>query len=330
MRTREYRLAERPAATPEHRHFELAERELPDPGEGEALVENVYLSVDPYMRGRMRAAASYAAPYEVGEPMYGGAVGRVLVSGDPALAEGDWVVHNGGWREHALAPAKAFTKIDADAAPPSAYLGVLGMPGLTAYVGVLDIAEAKEGDQALVSGAAGAVGSVAGQIARIHGCRVAGSAGSAEKVAYLEELGFDAAFNYRDGTLGGAIDHACPDGVDVCFENVGGDHLRAALPRMRTFGRVALCGMISQYNLTEPEPGPPLASMVPRRLTMRGFIVSDHAHRRDDFLRDMTGWVADGRVRYRETVLEGFERMPDAFLGLFSGENVGKMLVRVA
>jgi NADPH-dependent curcumin reductase CurA len=266
----------------------------------------------------------------VGAPLEGGAVGRVVASRSPDLAEGDHVRHMLGWRSHALADARAFSKVDAEVAPLQAYLGILGMPGMTAYVGLLDIGEAKEGETVFVSGAAGAVGSTVGQIARIMGCRVVGSAGSPEKVAYLlDELGFDAAFDYREMPVAEALDAHCPDGIDVYFENVGGDHLVAALPRMRTFGRIAVCGLISQYNLEQPEPGPPLWPMIRDRITMRGFLVRDHGHRSKDFHRDVVAWLADGRLRERETIVEGLERMPEAFIGLFRGENIGKMVVAV-
>ena len=330
MLTREIHLARRPSGMPAPEDFRLVSTELPEPGDGQVLVANTHLSVDPYMRGRMTAARSYIEGFAVGAPMEGGAVGRVIASRSPRLAEGDTVRHMLGWREHALADAGAFTRIDADAAPPSAYLGVLGMPGMTAYVGVLDIGEAKAGETFFVSGAAGAVGSTAGQIARTLGCRVVGSAGSAQKVAYLrDDLGFDAAFDYHEAPVAEALDQHCPDGIDVYFENVGGDHLAACLPRMRTFGRIAVCGLISQYNQTEEQPGPPLVGLIRQRVTMRGFIVGDHRDRARDFYRDMAAWLADGRVRQRETVVEGIERMPEAFMGLFTGDNIGKMIVAV-
>ena len=330
METTQVHLARRPTGMPQPSDFELVRVPVPEPAHGEVVVENAYLSVDPYMRGRMTTARSYIPPFEVGAPLEGGAVGRVVASRAEGLAVGDAVRHMLGWREHAWGPASAFRRIDADAAPLEAYLGVLGMPGMTAYVGLHDVAQAKEGEVVYVSGAAGAVGSTAGQIARVLGCRVVGSAGSPEKVAYLrDELGFDAAFDYHDGPVRERLKEQCPDGIDVVFENVGGESLAAALTRMRPFGRVAVCGLISSYNATAPEPGPPLWPLVRDRITLRGFLVGDFGHRTKDFYRDVSAWVADGRVRERRTVVEGIERMPDAFIGLFTGENIGKMLVAV-
>jgi NADPH-dependent curcumin reductase CurA len=309
----------------------LAEVEVPDPDRGELLVRNRWMSVDPYMRGRMRDARSYVTPFELGAPLEGGAVGEVVASGDERFAVGQTVRHQLGWREYALVPADQARAVDPDLAPPSAYLGVLGMPGLTAYVGLLDIAELRDGDVVFVSAAAGAVGSLAGQIARLHGSRVIGSAGSADKVSYLkDELGFDEAFNYRDGSAQELLGAAAPGGIDVYFDNVGGDQLEAAIGCLREFGRIALCGAVSMYNATSAPPGPrnlPLA--VGRRLTLRGFIVTDHAARYPDFIRDVSGWLREGQIRYRETVVEGIEHAPDAFIGLLRGENVGKMVVRI-
>ncbi|HVS64031.1 MAG TPA: NADP-dependent oxidoreductase [Thermoanaerobaculia bacterium] len=333
IRSREIRLAERPDGAPEARHFEVAEVEVPDPGEGEILVRNVFMSVDPYMRGRMREAKSYAAPFEVGEVMTGGSVGQVVASRHPGFAEGDHVVGMQGWREHYVSDGSGQRRVDPTlGAPLSAFLGVLGMPGMTAYVGLLDIGRPEEGETVLVSAAAGAVGSVVGQIAKIKGCRAVGSAGSDEKVAHLTgELGFDAAFNYKERDLREAIAETCPDGIDVYFENVGGRMLEAALAQMRPFGRIPVCGMISQYNATEPAPGPrTLISIIPNRLRMQGFIVSDHADRMADFQRDVAGWLAEGRILYDETIVDGIENAAEAFLGLFQGENTGKMLVRLS
>lgn len=328
MRTRQIQLTRRPTGMPTEEDFALVEVDLADPADGQVLVENLYLSVDPYMRGRMTDRKSYTPPFEVGAALEGGAIGRVVQSRSSDLAEGDVVRHMHGWRAHALDDARAFRTVDPDAAPLPAYLGILGMPGMTAYVGLLDIGQAKEGETVFVSGAAGAVGSTVGQIARIIGCRVVGSAGSPEKIAYLrDELGFDEAFDYRQTPVADALDALCPDGIDVYFENVGGDHLAAALPRMRTFGRIAVCGLISQYNLTEPEPGPPLWPLIRDRITMRGFLVRDHGDRAGDFFRDMSGWLASGQVRERETIVTGLDAMPSAFIGLFTGDNIGKMVV---
>jgi NADPH-dependent curcumin reductase CurA len=258
-------------------------------------------------------------------------VGRVVASDSGALQEGDWVESMQGWREHYTAKGDSLRKIDPALGPVSTALGVLGMPGLTAYAGIHEIGKAREGEIVLVSAAAGAVGSVAGQLALIAGCRVVGSAGSQEKVDYLtSELGFDAAFNYRDVDLSQALREHCPDRIDVCFENVGGDHLEAALGRMANFGRVALCGMISAYNLEEPPPGPRnIAALLVNRVTVRGFIVMDHYDILPRFAQEVAGHVKSGELRYRETVVEGIENMADAFIGLLSGENIGKMLVKV-
>ena len=329
--TREWHLARRPTGTPSADDFDLVEVELPDLDHGQVLVENLVMSVDPYMRGRMRAAKSYADPWEVGAPMRGGTVGRVVASRSDDLGEGTYVVHDLGWRGHAIADAGTVREVEAGTLPLSYRLGVLGMPGLTAYAGLNDVAALADGETVFVSGAAGAVGSVAGQIARLQGATVIGSAGSAEKVRWLtEELGFRAAFNYRDGDVADLLAEAAPDGIDVYFDNVGGDHLEAAIGRLRLHGRAAVCGMISQYNDTEPNPGPRnLWQLIPNRLTIRGFLVTDHAHLLGEFTERMGAWLAAGDVTVRETVVDGLDRAVDAFLGLFEGDNIGKMLVRL-
>ncbi len=327
MKSREIRLASRPQGMPREEDFELAEVDVADPADGEVLIRNELMSVDPYMRGRMSDAKSYAKPFEVGEAMYGGAVGRVIASRRDGFEEGDWVLSQLGWREVARSDGEGLRKIDADAAPPSTALGVLGMPGLTAYVGLLDIGGLQEGDTVFVSGAAGAVGSVAGQIAKLKGCRVIGSAGSAEKVAWLEELGFDKAFDYHDTTPREALRG---EQLDVYFDNVGGDHLEAALGAAKPHARFVECGMISRYNATGPEPGPRnMQLIVTKQLKLHGFLVFEHYHRARDFFRDMGKWVRDGKVRYRETYVDGIENAPRAFIGLMQGDNVGKMLVRL-
>ena len=277
--SREVRLAARPVGWPVESDFELVETPLSEPGEGEVLVRNVYMSVDPYMRGRMVDRRSYVPPFQLGEPLAGGAVGQVLASRHPGFAEGDCVSGMQGWRECFAAPGGNLRKIDPKPAPLSYHLGVLGMPGLTAYVGLHDIGKPKAGETVFVSAATGAVGSVVGQLARIRGCRTVGSAGSDTKVkVLLEELGFDAAFNYRTADLDEALAQACPDGIDVYFDNVGGDQLDAALDRMNPFGRIAACGMISTYNAETPPPGPRnQIYLVGKRITMQGFIVADPA-----------------------------------------------------
>jgi NADPH-dependent curcumin reductase CurA len=328
---REIHLAARPQGEPKPDDFRVAEVSVGDPGPGELLVRNRWMSVDPYMRGRMNDVASYVQPFALDAPLDGGAVGEVVASGDERFREGQSVLHQLGWREYAVVPADQARPVDTELAPGSAYLGVLGMPGLTAYVGLLDIAALRDGDIVFVSAAAGAVGSLAGQIAKLRGSRTVGSAGSAEKVAFLkEELGFDAAFNYRDGDVRALLNQAAPDGIDVYFDNVGGDHLEAAIFSMRPYGRTALCGAISLYNATSPPPGPRnLALAIGKRLTLRGYIISDHFDRFPDFVREVGGWLAEGKIRYRETVVEGIEQAPEAFIGLLRGDNTGKMVVRL-
>ncbi|MCA1223371.1 NADP-dependent oxidoreductase [Streptomyces sp. 8L] len=311
---------------------DVALREVPvgEPGEGRILVRNLYFSVDPYMRGRMSDAKSYVAPYELGKPMDGGAIGEVIASRADGFAVGDHVLHGLGWREYAEFPADRAVKVDAGRAPLTAYLGVLGSTGLTAYVGLFETASFKEGDAVFVSGAAGAVGGVVGQLAKIKGAsRVIGSAGSDEKVRLLlDEYGFDAAFNYKNGPVKEQLKAAAPDGVDVYFDNVGGDHLEAAIGRMNTFGRITLCGMISQYNSTEPPSGPRnIGQVLTKRLRMEGMIVTDHLDLRPRFVEDAAGWLAEGRLQHRETTVQGIENGFDAFLGVLSGANTGKMIV---
>jgi NADPH-dependent curcumin reductase CurA len=326
---REIRLAARPVGFPKDSDFEFAETPIPEPADGEVLVRNVYMSVDPYMRSRMNDTKSYVPSFQIGEPLQGGAVGQVIESKSDALAIGDWVNSMLGWREYYVADGSALMKIDPDMAPVSKALGVLGLTGITAYVGLLDLGQPKEGETVFVSAASGAVGSIVGQLAKLKGCRAIGSVGSDEKAAAAKAFGYDDAFNYREEAVAEALDRLCPDGIDVYFENVGGEHLEAALPRMCTFGRVVLCGMISHYNDTEMRPGPSFTPALANRLTIRGFIVSDHFDRLPDFLRDMSGWMKEGKVRDEETVVEGIENAPAAFMGLLRGENRGKMLVKV-
>lgn len=328
---REIRLAARPHGRPTPDNFSLVEVPIDQPGPGQVLVGNTFFSVDPYMRGRMNDVRSYVPPFELGKVLSGAAVGEVLASRSERLPVGTSVVHSLGWREYATGDAAEFHAIDPTPGI-STYLGVLGSTGFTAYVGVLDIAGVKNGDVVFVSGAAGAVGSIAGQIARLRGAsRVIGSAGSDDKVAYLtDELHFDAAFNYKKAPVRDQLKAAAPDGIDVYFDNVGGDHLEAAIGSMNNFGRIAACGGISAYNATEPPPGPHnLFMIVTKRLSLRGFLIIDHSDRRPEFVRDMTQWLADGSIKYRETVIDGIDNAVDAFLGLFDGANVGKTLVRI-
>ncbi|ASU77430.1 NADP-dependent oxidoreductase [Actinopolyspora erythraea] len=327
----EIRLASRPQGWPTHDNFEIAEAPVARPGSGQVLVRNKVMSVDPYMRGRMSAAKSYVAPFEVGEPMDGGAVGEVVVSNSEQFTTGQLVLHSLGWREYAVVNESQATAVP-DEAPPSTYLSVLGMPGMTAYVGLMDKAEFQAGDTVFVSGAAGAVGSIVGQLAKLNGAkRVIGSAGSAEKVRHLtEELGFDAAFNYKDGPVAEQLRTAAPDGIDVYFDNVGGDHLEAAIAAMNDFGRIAACGAISQYNVTEAQPGPRnMAHFVTKRLTMRGFIVNDNGHLKREFFEHVAPLVREGKLRYEETTVDGLRNAPEAFLGVLRGDNTGKMIVNI-
>jgi len=328
--SREIRLASRPKGWPTPENFTLAKVELGAPGEGQVLVKNIFMSVDPYMRGRMNDVKSYSPPFQIGQALDGGAVGLVVVSGAKELSPGDLVLHGKGWREHALLPARELTKLDPGVKPPSAYLGVLGMPGLSAWVG-LNLVDVKKGDRVFVSGAAGAVGSIAGQLAKLRGCRVVGSAGSKEKVSFLTgELGFDAAFDYKDGELPKQLEKAAPDGIDVYFDNVGGDHLEAALGAMRNHGRIIACGAISRYNDEKPSPGPRnLAFFIVKRLTMKGFLVFDHVDQMPTFAKEAAGYLAQGKLRSRETVVQGLEQAPQAFLDLLKGGNTGKMIVKL-
>ena len=331
MKTREVALRARPVGLPKAQDFAIRETDLPDPGPGEVLVQNLCMSVDPYMRGRMIDRKSYTPPFQIGEALTGGAIGRVVQSNDPSLAEGDHVESHFGWRDRFVAKAAGLRRLGELRAPTSAYLGVLGMPGMTAYVGLLDFGALREAATVFVSGAAGAVGSAVGQIAKIKGCTAIGSAGSADKVRHLiDDLGFDHAFDYHDGHLERQIQAGAPDGIDVYFDNVGGDHLQAALNCMKPQGRIPLCGAIAQYNATEPVPGPNnLTIAIGMQLTLKGFIVSNFNHLRDAFMQDMTAWVTSGQLKYRETSFDGLEKAPDAFIGLFTGANTGKMVVNL-
>jgi NADPH-dependent curcumin reductase CurA len=328
--SREVRLLARPRGAPSEQLFEVVETAIPEPAEGEVLVRNAYFSVDPYMRPRMNDARSYVAPFGLGEPLPGGAVGRVEHSRNERFAAGDWVLHSLGWREWALSDGKGMRRIDAAAAPVSTALGVLGMPGFTAYSGLFEIGRPEAGETVFVSGAAGAVGSAAAQMAAIAGCRVVGSAGSATKVEWLYELGLDAAFDYHERPVREALAEAAPDGIDVYFDNVGGDHLEAAIGALHEHGRVVACGSVSRYNDVEPAPGPRnMFLVVTKRLRIQGYIISDHYDRYPEFLERAGEWLRDGRLRYRETIVEGIENAPRAFCGLLRGENIGKMLVQV-
>ncbi len=327
---REIRLASRPKGEPTAENFSVATLELPPLADGSALVRNLFMSVDPYMRGRMNDVKSYIPPFQIGKPLEGGAVGEVVESRAPGLVPGDVVTSNLGWRDRFVAPASELRKVDPAVKPLSSYLGLLGPTGLTAWAG-LTLVDVKAGDRVFVSAAAGATGSVAGQLAKARGARVIGSAGTPEKVKMLvDELGFDAAFNYRDGDLARQLRKASPDGIDVYFDNVGGDHLEAAISAMRLHGRIIVCGAISNYNDEAPSPGPRnMAMMIGKRLTMRGFLVFDWFERMADFLKEVTPLVAAGKLVTRETVVEGFDHAPQAFIDLLRGANVGKMVVKL-
>ncbi|GAA2538112.1 NADP-dependent oxidoreductase [Streptomyces koyangensis] len=327
---REWHLVARPDGWPDPEDFALREVPVEAPTAGRILVRNLYFSVDPYMRGRMNDVKSYVPPFQLDAPMDGGAVGEVIASEAEGFAVGDHVLHGLGWREYASLPAKHAKKVDGSLAPLSAYLGVLGMPGLTAYAGLLDVASFKPGDAVFVSGAAGAVGSEVGQIARLKGAsRVIGSAGSDEKVKLLvDEYGFDAAFNYKNGPVAEQLKEAAPDGIDVYFDNVGGDHLEAALGRLNQFGRVALCGAIAQYNDKGAPTGPRnLALAIGKRLRLQGFIVGDHSDLQPQFVDEVSGWVRSGELKYNETFVESIDNGVEGFLGLLRGENTGKMII---
>ncbi len=329
---REWHLAARPTGEPTPEDFALVEVELPDPAEGQVVVRLVAMSVDPYMRGRMRLGPSYAAPWEIGEVMRGGAVGRVVESRSPDVPVGALVLTDAAWRDVAVLDARAVRQLPATEDLPLTYsLGVLGMPGLTAWAGLFRVAAFREGDAVFVSGAAGAVGSAVGQFALLRGASaVVGSAGSPEKVAWLRELGLTA-FSYRDGAVRDLLAQAAPDGIDVYFDNVGGEHLDAALGALRVHGRAALCGSISGYNATAPVPGPSgfSALMVSKRLAVTGFLVSDHGDLRREFTETVSGWIRSGDLVVRETVREGLEQAVPAFLDLLRGANTGKMVVRL-
>jgi len=328
---RQILLKSRPEGAPSLDNFELAESPTPEPGEGEVLMRNVYLSLDPYMRGRMSAAKSYAKPAAIGQPMVGGTVGEIVRSRHPQYAAGDIVLGYGGWQDYALSNGAGLRKLDPAAAPVSTALGVLGMPGMTAYVGLLEIGQPKPGETVVVAAASGAVGSVVGQIAKIKGCRAVGIAGGADKCRFVvDQLGFDACVDHRAADFAGHLEAACPAGIDVYFENVGGVVQQTVWPLLNDFARIPVCGLIAQYDATVPLPGPDMFSVLRKRLLIRGFIVWDFAAKQADFLRDVGEWVRSGRLKYREDVVEGLEKAPAAFLGMLRGKNFGKTLVRIA
>ncbi|WP_312181173.1 NADP-dependent oxidoreductase [Arthrobacter sp.] len=331
--SREIHLASRPEGWPTDENFRLTEVSVPELQDGQILVRNTNMSVDPYMRGRMNDVKSYVPPFALDAPLDGGAVGEVLESRSAAHKPGDTVLHGLGWRDYAVVDGTRARVIDTDLAPASAYLGALGLTGLTAYAGLTKVAEFKEGDVVFVSGAAGAVGSLVGQIAKALGAKkVIGSAGSPEKVERLLELGFDEAFNYHDGPVKEQLAKAAGvDGIDVYFDNVGGEHLEAAIAVMNKYGRIAMCGAISQYNTTGAPTGPRnLALAIGKELTLRGFIASSYNQYADEFAQLMGAWLREEKVSYDETFVDGLENAPQAFIDLMKGANKGKMVVRLA
>ncbi len=329
--SREVRLKSRPEGMPVAANFEVATVELAAPGAGEVQVRNHFMSVDPYMRGRMYDRPSYVPPFQIGEALQGGCIGEVIASGDPAFAVGDIVQSMFGWREAYNAPAGALQKVETHGLPLQAFLGVAGMPGMTAYAGLLRVAALKDGDVVFVSAAAGAVGSVVCQIAKIKGHTVIGSAGGPEKAAFLKSIGVDHVIDYKaTPDLKAALHAAAPKGIDVYFENVGGEHLEAAIDAARPFARFALCGMISQYNETGVPKGPSnIIQAVGKSLKLEGFIVSNHYDMLPAFLKDMSEWIASGKLQWKDTVDVGIDNAPEAFIKLFKGENMGKMLVKL-
>lgn len=329
--SREVRLASRPSGVPTAGNFTLAETTLKPLEDGQVLVRNRFMSVDPYMRGRMNDRKSYVAPFEIGKVLDGGAVGEVIESRASDFKAGDVVTSRYGWREAFIAAPGELHGVDKTVEPLSVYLGTLGMTGMTAWAG-LTMVEVKAGDVIYLSGAAGAVGSTAGQLAKLRGCRVIGSAGSEEKVKHLlDECGFDAAFNYKTGPVLEQLNQAAPDGIDVYFDNVGGESLEAALTALRLHGRIIACGGISGYNEEKPKPGPShLFNMTTKRLTMKGLIVGDWLSRQGEFEREVGALYKDGKLKSLETVVQGIDQAADAFIGLFDGKNVGKMVVNLA
>jgi NADPH-dependent curcumin reductase CurA len=324
-------LARRPPGEPSETDFRIEEVAVPEPGSGQVLVRVIYLSLDPYMRGRMRDAASYAAPVGIGEVMTGGTVGEVVKSNNPSFKVGDIVEERLGWQQYAIG-GPTLRKIDPSLAPISTANGVLGMPGMTAYFGLFEVGQPKAGETVVVSAASGAVGQVVGQLAKIAGCRAIGIAGGPKKCAFVKEiLGLDECVDYKAAKdLSAAIKTACPNGVDVYFDNVGGAVSDAVFLNLNFFARVALCGSISQYNVAAPEVGPRLLGLfVGRRVSMRGFIVSDFANKFAPAMRQLGEWVRSGRIKYKEDIIEGIEKAPRAFIGLLRGENFGKLQVKL-
>jgi len=333
---RQITLAARPQGVPKESDFQLIEAPIPTPGAGEVLLKSIYLSLDPYMRGRMNDAKSYARPVGIGEVMEGGVVAQVIASNNAKFAEGDIVFGYSGWQEYALNDGKGLRRLDPSQAPISTSLGILGMPGMTAYTGLANIGKPKAGETLVVAAASGAVGSAVGQIGKIKGCRVVGIAGGIEKCKFVvDELGFDACIDHHDEDFAEKLKKACPDGIDVYWENVGGQVFEAVLPLFNFFARMPVCGLIAHYNATSLPEGPnkiPLLmrSILTNRLLIQGFIVWDYAAQQDEFLTTMGGWIKDGKVKYREDFVDGLENAPEAFIGLLAGRNFGKLVVRIS
>jgi len=336
MKNQRFTLAKRPAGMPDHSHFKLETVPVPDLAEGQILLKTIYLSLDPYMRGRMNDAPSYAAPVEIGQVMEGGTVSQVVDSRHPDWQTGELVVSRTGWQSYAISDGQGLRRLDPDIAPISTALGILGMPGFTAYAGLLEIGQPKEGETVVVSAASGAVGQVVGQIAKLKGCRVVGIAGAADKCAHaVDELGFDACVNYKDSDFADQLKAACPNGVDIYFENVGGKVLQTIIDLMNDFSRMPVCGLIAHYNDTELPAGPDqlprlMQAVLTRRIMIRGFIQFDFAPLFPQFLQDMSDWIRSGKIKYREDIVDGLENTVDAFQGLLTGRNRGKLLIRVA
>jgi len=329
-------LASRPEGEPKPEHFRLETAEIPEPKDGEVLLRNLWMSLDPYMRGRMSAAKSYAKPVEVGAPMVAGTVSEVVKSNRPEYVPGDIVLSYTGWMDYAISNGADLRKLDPKLAPVQTALGVLGMPGMTAYTGMRNIGQPKPGETVVVAAASGPVGSFVGQYAKLKGCRAVGVAGGADKCKYVvDELGFDACVDHRDPELAKKLAEACPKGIDVYFENVGGKVFDAVFPLLNQFGRMPVCGIVAHYNDVAPPPGPDrtgmiLAGILRRSLTVRGFIVWDFQAQAGDFYREAGQWLREGRIKYREDVVTGLENAPEAFMGLLKGKNFGKLLVKIA
>jgi NADPH-dependent curcumin reductase len=329
-------LAARPKGEPQETDFRLEDAPVPQPADGQVLLRTLYLSLDPYMRGRMNEGPSYAPPVSIGQVMEGGSVAEVIESRSPKWNRGDIVLSYSGWQQYAVADAEGLRKLDPSVAPVSTALGILGMPGLTAYTGLLNIGQPKPGETVVISAGSGAVGSVVGQIAKIKGTRVVGIAGNGDKCAYLvQELGFDAAVNRSKPSFSDDLKAACPEGVDIYFENAGGAVLKSVVPLLNKFGRIPVCGLIAQYNLSGPAEGPDftpllMGAILTKRLMLRGFIVSDFASQQEDFLREMSQWLREDKVKYREDVVNGLENAVAAFRGLLRGANFGKLIVKIS